>query len=108
MPNFEGIPNEDKNQNEDSPEFWFELAQDKVLSFLPELDMDLNVGVETRTIYPYQGEPYEGIVLSFEHDTNPGLIWTMDIGLDRDYIENDLENVVRNIYQERLSESSKE
>lgn len=98
--------NFEQPEQEKDPEYWLERAQDKVLSFLPDLDMDLNVGFEARTIYPYNGQPYDGIVLVFKHEKNPRIQWTMDIGQDEDYIENHLEEVVRKIYAEQYSQGN--
>lgn len=95
--------NFEQPEQEKRPEEWLERAQDKVLSFLPDLDMNLNVGIENRRIYPYQGESYDGIVLAFTHEKNPNVQWTMDIGQDEDYIENHLEGAVRKIYTEQIS-----
>ena len=85
------------------PYEWYHRAKEKAESFLPQLDPDLEVDLDTTTITPDQGgDPYTTFVLAFSHQSKPHLQWTMEVEMDDDYIEKELEQVVTNIYLQRV------
>ena len=82
----------------------YRRAQEKVQSFLPTIDPELEVEVNFVTVTQddKQLHDYETLVLNFTHRTRPDLRWTMEIEPTSEYVQNRLENVVRNIYLDRL------
>ena len=85
------------------PYDWYHKAVEKIGTFLPGLDRNLEVELDTTVITPNQGgEKYTTFVLVFSHSSNPNLQWTMEVEPDEDYIENELERVVTNIYLQRV------
>ncbi len=59
--------------------------------------------LDTTVVTPNQGgEEYTTFVLVFSHSANSNLQWTMEVEPDEDYIENELEQVVTNIYMQRV------
>ena len=85
------------------PYDWYHKAVEKIAAFLPGLDPDLEVELDTTVVTPNQGgEEYTTFVLVFSHSSNPNLQWTMEVEPDEDYIENELEQVVTNIYLQRI------
>ena len=86
-----------------SPPDWYELAKQKVDTFLSLLDPELEVTVEQIGIKPYDhDEEYESYVLLFAHPSNDMLHWSMEINPSLDFIDNELETTVRNIYAQRM------
>lgn len=82
---------------------WYRQAQARAEQFLPELDPELEVDVDEDYITPYDGgEEYDTFVLVFSHPNNPKLNWTMAVKPEDDFINNELEQVVRRIYFERV------
>ena len=82
---------------------WYRKAQARAEQFLPDLDPDLEVDVEEDYITPYDGgEEYDTFVLVFSHPTNPNLNWTMAVKPEEEFINEELERVVRRIYFERV------
>ena len=82
---------------------WYQKAKQKIESFLPELDPNLEVDVDTTTVTPNQGDDqYTTFVLVFSHQTNSNLQWTMEVEEEDFYIENDLEKIVKEIYFQRV------
>ena len=70
---------------------------------MPELDPNLEVELDTTVVTPNQGgEEYTTFVLVFSHSSNSNLQWTMEVEPNEDYIENELEQVVTNIYLQRI------
>ncbi len=85
------------------PYDWYHKAVAKITTFLPGLDPNLEVELDTTVVTPNQGgEEYTTFVLVFSHSSNPKLQWTMEVEPDEDYIENELEQVVTNIYMRRV------
>ena len=85
------------------PYDWYHQAVEKMAAFLPGLDPNLEVELDTTVVTPNQGgEEYTTFVLVFSHSSNSNLQWTMEVELDEDYIENELEQVVTNIYLQRV------
>ncbi len=85
------------------PYDWYHKAVEKIATFLPGLDPNLEVELDTTVVTPNQGgEEYTTFVLVFSHSSNTNLQWTMEVELDEDYIENELEQVVTNIYLQRI------
>ena len=85
------------------PYDWYHKAVEKMAAFLPGLDPNLEVELDTTVVTPNQGgEEYTTFVLVFSHSLNSNLQWTMEVELDEDYIENELEQVVTNIYLQRV------
>jgi len=101
---------EDKNEGEEKEngEYWTKRILNKVTSFIGTIDSDLDVSAEKTIIHPNKWESYEDTVLHFTHDKNPQIEWTMDVGHSEDYVENELEGVVRKIYEERMGEAGRE
>ena len=81
----------------------YQIAKEKIESFLPELDPNLEVDVDTTTVTPNQGdEQYTTFVLVFSHQSNSNLQWTMEVEEEDFYIENELEKIVKEIYFQRV------
>ena len=82
---------------------WYTRAKQRIERFLPRLDKNLEVDVDTDVITPRDGSPeYTTFVLAFWHPSNPKLHWTMEMGMDEEYIEHQLEEIVTQIYLERV------
>ena len=82
---------------------WYQKAKEKIESFLPELDPNLEEDVDTTTVTPTQGdEQYTTFVLGFSHQSNSNLQWTMEVEEEDFYIENELEKIVKDIYFQRV------
>ena len=82
---------------------WYQKAKQKIESFLPVLDPNLEVDVDTTTVTPNQGDDqYTTFVLVFSHQSNSNLQWTMEVEEEDFYIENELEKIVRDIYFQRV------
>ena len=82
---------------------WYQKAKQKIESFLPELDPNLEVDVDTTTVTPNQGDDqYTTFVLVFSHQTNSNLQWTMEVEEEDFYIANELEKIVKEIYFQRV------
>ena len=85
------------------PYDWYHKAKEKIESFLPSLDPNLEVELDTTLVTPNQGgDKYTTYVLAFTHSSNSNLQWTMEVELDENYIENELEQIVTNIYLQRV------
>ncbi len=85
------------------PYDWYHQAVEKIATFLPGLDPNLEVELDTTVVTPKQGgDEYTTFVLVFSHSSNPNLQWTMEVEPDEHYIENELEQVVTNIYMQRV------
>ena len=86
-----------------TPHDWYRRAQTRIEEFLPRLDEDLEVDVDTTVVTPDDGgAEYTTFVLTFSHPSNPNLQWTMEVRMDEEYIEHELEEVVTKIYLERV------
>ena len=82
---------------------WYTRAKERIERFLPGLDKNLEVDVDTDVITPNDGGPeYTTFVLAFSHPSNPKLHWTMEMRMDEEYIEHQLEEIVTQIYLERV------
>ena len=82
---------------------WYQKAKEKIESFLPELDPNLEVDVDTTTVTLNQGDrEYTTFVLVFSHQSNSNLQWTMEVEEEDFYIENELEKIVKDIYFQRV------
>ncbi|MSQ06550.1 MAG: hypothetical protein EXR54_10180 [Dehalococcoidia bacterium] len=82
---------------------WYAKAKARIDRFLPGLDKDLEVDVDTDIITPHDGgAEYSTFMLTFWHPTNPKLNWSMEVRLDEEYIQHQLEETVRKIYYERV------
>lgn len=82
---------------------WYHKAKAQVEKFLSDLDHDLEVEVEETEIAPNDGgDDYETFALVFSHSSNPNLHWTMEVQANDEFIDNELENVVRRIYFARV------
>ena len=82
---------------------WYQKAKQKIESFLPELDPNLEVDVDKTTVTPNQGDDqYTTFVLVFSHQSNSNLQWTMEVEEEDFYIENELEKIVKDIYFQRV------
>lgn len=70
---------------------------------MPDLDPDLEVDVAETSIAPYAGgDEYRTCALVFSHGSNPNLNWTMEIQESDEFVDNELELVVKRIYFERV------
>jgi hypothetical protein len=86
-----------------SPFDWYTRAKERIERFLPSLDKDLEVDVDTDVITPNDGRPeYTTFVLAFSHPSNQKLHWTMEVRMEDEYIEHELEEIVTQIYLERV------
>ena len=82
---------------------WYQRARTRAESFITDLDPELEVDVDEDNIAPYDGgEEFDTFVLVFSHPTNPKLNWTMAVKPEDDFINTELEQVVRRIYFERV------
>ena len=82
---------------------WYHQAKARVEQFIPDLDAELEVEVEETSITPNDGgDAYDTLVLIFSHPSNPYLNWSMEVEPDEDFIDNQLEEVVRRIYFQRV------
>jgi hypothetical protein len=82
---------------------WYHQAKVRAEKFLPDLDHNLEVDVEETSITPYDGgDTYQTYALVFSHGSNPNLNWTMEVQESDDFVENELEAVVKKIYFERV------
>ena len=81
---------------------WYQKAKERIESFLPGLDPNLKVDVDTTTVTLNQGdEQYTTFVLVFSHETNSNLQWTMEVEMEDYYIDNELEKTVTDIYLQK-------
>jgi hypothetical protein len=86
-----------------TPYDWYTRAKERIEHFLPSLDKNLEVYVDTDVITPNdRGAEYTTFMLAFSHSYNPNLHWTMEIEMNDDYIEYKLEQIVTNIYLARV------
>ena len=86
-----------------TPYDWYHKAVEKLAAFLPGLDPNLEVELDTTVITPNQGgEEYTTFVLVFSHSSNSKLQWTMEVEQDEEYIENKLQQIVTDIYLRRV------
>ena len=86
-----------------TPFDWYTRAKERIEQFMPALDEDLEVDVDETGVNPYDGsEDYETFVLAFSHPSNSNLHWTMEVQMNDEFIESELEQVVRRIYFERV------
>ncbi len=82
---------------------WYHRAKQRVEEFLTELDPELEVEVdETSIALAAGGDDYQTFALIFSHASNPMLHWTMEVQPEEDFIDNQLEDVVRQIYFQRI------
>ncbi len=82
---------------------WYHKAKARVEACLPDLDSDLEVEVEETSITPSDGgDDYQTFVLVFSHTTNTNLRWTMEVEAEDEFIDHELEEVVKKIYFERV------
>ena len=82
---------------------WYHRAKQRVEEFLPDLDRELEIEVEETSITLHEGgEEYQTFALIFSHASNPMLYWTMEVEPSEDFIDNQLEDVVRQIYFQRI------
>lgn len=82
---------------------WYHKAKVRAEKFLPGLDRNLEVDVEETSISPYDGgAEYQTYALVFSHESNPNLNWTMEVQENDDFVENELEAVVKKIYFQRV------
>jgi hypothetical protein len=82
---------------------WYHKAKTRLEKCLADLDHDLEVEVEeTEITLNDGGDDYQTFVLVFSHASNPNLRWTMEVQESDEFIENELESVVRRIYFERV------
>ena len=70
---------------------------------MPDLDNALEVEVEETEITPSDGgDNYLTSVLVFSHGSNPNLQWTMEVQENDEFIDHELETVIKRIYFERV------
>ena len=82
---------------------WYHKAKARVEEFLPDLDSNLEVEVEETSITPSDGgDDYQTFVLVFSHGSNSNLRWTMEVEANDEFIDHELEEVVKKIYFERV------
>jgi hypothetical protein len=85
------------------PYNWYIRARERIEQFLPDLDKDLQVDVDTTVVTPNDGgAEYTIFALTFSHSSNPNLHWTMEIQMNDEYIEHELEQTVTKIYLQRV------
>ncbi len=82
---------------------WYARAKERIERFLPGLDQELQVDVDTDVITPHNGSAeYTTFLLTFWHPSNQKLRWNMEIRMDEVYMEHELEAAVRKIYFARI------
>ncbi len=85
------------------PYEWYARAKERIEQFLPGLDAELEVVIDTTNITPFdESGEYDTLVLAFYHASNENLHWTMEIRMDEEYIEQELEQIVTQIYLGRV------
>jgi hypothetical protein len=85
------------------PYDWYIRARERIDRFLPDLDKDLQVDVDTTLVTPNNGSAeYPLFALTFSHSSNLNLHWTMEIQMNEEYIEHELEQIVTKIYLQRV------
>jgi len=92
-----------RGRNELTEREWYEKAAEKSLTFLSEIDPNLRVSVREVTILPVEGVQSREIALLFTHTVWPELTWTMSIQQNDVYLETQLEEAVRKVYQDVYS-----
>jgi hypothetical protein len=93
-----------RTDEEKGPEYWADMALRKALLFIPKIDKGLRVSVVDAKIAPNRLETYSATVLHFSHGEHAYIDWTMDVGESENWIENEFENVVRKIYNEKVKD----
>lgn len=83
---------------------WYNRAKAKAESFLREIDPSLRVEILPVTIRPRGKDAYHTLALGFASASDPRLNWTMEIESSDQYINEQLESVVRQIYHDRREE----
>lgn len=91
---------------------WYEKARKKAAAFLPSLDPELQVRIDIVRTVPRPGldsRPPMVYALTFYHYLKPGRpSWPMTIHETDEYIDNELEAAVRQIYENLAVESRQE
>ncbi|KAB2879094.1 hypothetical protein F9K33_10375 [bacterium] len=90
-----------------SPEnSFYQRALEKVNSYIKEIDPDLRSEIASFTITPNDpsAEKYTTFALKFFSVSKPKLNWTMEIEQNDNYINNRLENIIKKIYKEQLTQ----
>jgi hypothetical protein len=97
-PDFERHPSESRA--------YYEKACMVARAIAAELDPDLIVSVDTVTVEPDEPsmEEYQTYVLRFSHGKEHRLAWTMEIDGTDHYIDNELKEAVRSIYDRKKGE----
>jgi hypothetical protein len=82
---------------------YYEKARAKVESFLPALDPNLMVSIATVNVAPNRADAhgYRTLALRFSHKNKPHIVWTMEIEKDDNYIDTQLEGIVKTIYERK-------
>jgi hypothetical protein len=94
-------------QDTEGKRYWYEKAKELAESFLPDLDSQLSVRVELRTVYLFStAETHEGIVLVFEHSNDPSIKWSMDIEESDEYLAHKFQAVVKKVYDRKVSNAN--
>lgn len=78
-------------------------ARERVEAFLGDIDPDLEVNIQESLVTPNDASKtkYSATTLSISHRSNPFMHWTMEIGKDDEYTNENLEAGVRKIYQDQ-------
>ena len=80
---------------------WYNKAKIKAESFLRDIDSSLRVEIMPTTVRPKGKDPYHTLALGFASSSDSRVNWTMEIELSDEYIDQQLESVVRKIYHDR-------
>lgn len=82
---------------------YYKRAYEKATSFLSGIDPDLTVAIQTVHVNLDDGmqNGYQTPALRFAHKTKPYIRWTMEIEKSDKYIDTELEDIVRAIYNRK-------
>jgi hypothetical protein len=96
-------PHQPDHHGETSKEY-YEKACAKAQLFIKEIDPDLTVSVGQVVVRPARpdSQEYRTYALRFSHKTRATVSWTMEIEEDNAYIEKRLEEIVRQIYKNKI------
>jgi hypothetical protein len=93
-------------KRQESSRAYYEKACARARTFISVLDPELRVSVDEVAVQPESrsSQEYQTYALRFFHRTRAHLGWTMEIEENDHYIQNQLENVVREIYERKAHE----
>jgi len=90
-----------------TPYEWYDTARAKAETIIRRLDPTLRVKVIEAIVTDAEtGQRRDTLALAFESSNDPRVRWTMEIGMNHEYIDTRLEKVIELVYRERMSTGS--